>query len=387
MPADQVSQKEIAGRLGMHQSTVSYILRGERLERYSEQTRQRVLALARRLRYRPSRSARLLQGQDSRMIGVLEFDIRGTLARRCLHAVCSEIAARGYTPLPLDGNWFTLAADSVCDILIEQRVEGVVMVGFGDDFARRELPRLRAARIPAVVCLGLKVPGLPQIDADRRQAFAALTRRALAAGARRPCYLGRAVTTLRNVQRAPWLEARDGFRDAARAAGLPRPAVHFVTELMERPTDFPALGRAGMRALLARRQPPDAVICYNDLMAIGALAECLEQGVRVPGDVAIYGFEDEDLSSHLCPGLSTLRVREEVLARRAVAALFEAIAAPAARADRQVLVPSIFDWVPRASSPPAARAARRGAGAQRSLSRYSAGETPSTSRKPLMKSP
>jgi len=352
MRLDTVSQKEIAGRLGMHQSTVSYILRGQRLERYSEKTRRQVLELARRLNYRPSRSARVLKGQGSRMIGVLEFDLRSASARRCLQAACAEIAQRGYTPLPLDGNWFTLGTDSVCDILLEQRVEGIVMIGFGDDFARRDLPRLTAARIPIAVCLGLKLPGMFQVDADRRAAFAALTRRALAAGARRPCFLGRPVTTLRNVRRAPWDEARAGFLAAARAAGAPRPITQMVKTLPERPTDFPASGRIGMRALLARRQPPDAVLCYNDLMAIGALAECLEQGVRVPADIALYGFGDEDISAHLCPSLSTLRVREDRLARKAVDTLFEALAVPALPPDRQALLDDIFQWTQRASSPP-----------------------------------
>jgi len=350
MPPDPVSQKEIAGRLGMHQSTVSYILRGERLDRYSEKTRERVLALARELNYRPSRSARVLKGQPSRMIGVLEFDIRGALARRCLHAVCTEIARREYTPLPLDGNWFTLASDSVCDVLIEQRVDGVLLIGFGDDFARTELPRLLAARIPCAVCLGLKIPGIPQMDADRRSAFAEITRRAIEAGAKHPCYLGRPVTTLRQVTRPPWMEARDGFREAAQAAGIRRPSTHWVTHLPERPTDFPASGRAGMRALLSRRRRPDAVICYNDLMAFGALAECLDQGVRVPEDISIYGFGDEDLSPHISPGLSTMRVREEALARQTVDTLFNLIDDPEFPRDAQYFLPSIFDWVPRASS-------------------------------------
>ena len=350
MPPDPISQKEIAGRLGMHQSTVSYILRGERLERYSEKTRERVLKLARELNYRPSRSARVLKGQRSRMIGVLEFDIRGALARRCLHAACTEIARRDYTPLPLDGNWFTLGTDSVCDVLLEQRVEGILMVGFGDDFARSELPRLLAAGIPCVVCLGLKIPGIPQIDADRRAAFADLTRRAIDAGARRPCYLGRPVTTLRNVTRPPWMEAREGFREAALAAGIRHPSVHFVTHLPERPTDFPASGRAGMRALLARRHPPDAVICYNDLMAFGALAECLDQGLRVPADLSLYGFGDEDLSSHISPGLSTMRVSEDQLARKAVDTLFRTIDKPETPVDTQHFLPSACTWVPRASA-------------------------------------
>ncbi len=351
MQPDAVSQKEIAGRLGMHQSTVSYILRGQRLDRYSAETRRRVIELARRLNYRPHRSAQLLKGNRSRMIGVLEFDIRSSVARRALQAVCAAIAHRGYTPLPLDANWFTLSTDSVCDVLIEQRVEGVVMIGFGDDFAREDLPRLRAAGLPTAVCLGLKVPDLIQVDADRRHAFMELTRRAVAAGATNPCFLGRPVSTLRNLQRAPWWEARDGFQAAARAAGIKRPVVQMVKSLPNRPTDFPASGRIGMRALLQRRRQPDAVIAYNDLMAIGALAECHEQGIRVPADIAIYGFGDEEVSAHLCPALSTLRLREDQLAREVVDRLVAQLESDRELPDRQILLTSIFEWIPRASTP------------------------------------
>jgi DNA-binding LacI/PurR family transcriptional regulator len=124
-----------------------------------------------------------------------------------------------------------------------------------------------------------------------------------------------------------------------------------VQSLPERPTDFPASGRVGMRALLRRRRPPDAVIAYNDLMAIGALAECHEQGLRVPADVAVYGFGDEEISAHLCPALSTVRIREDRLAGDTVDQLFDRLASPRKNPDRQVLLKSIFEWCPRASTP------------------------------------
>lgn len=79
-----------------------------------------------------------------------------------------------------------------------------------------------------------------------------------------------------------------GFRQALREAGLPSdPELVYATETYSREA-----GRQAMLRLLDLPEPPDAVFCFNDLMAIGALRACSERGVRVPDDVAVAGFDD-----------------------------------------------------------------------------------------------
>jgi LacI family transcriptional regulator len=67
-------------------------------------------------------------------------------------------------------------------------------------------------------------------------------------------------------------------------------------------------GRSALATLISRRQPPTAVICGNDVLAFGALFECLARGVRVPQDLSITGFDDLDLASHVLPPLTTMHV-------------------------------------------------------------------------------
>lgn len=336
-----IGQKEIAAQLGIDQSTVSYILAGKRLERFGAETIRNVQKLADSLGYRPSRTARLLRGAGSRMVGVLEFDTRSAVMRRCLEAVCADIIEKGYTPLALDANWFAQTPGSVYETLLDQQVEGVVLIGFGDHFAKEDLRRLLAANLPVVVCMGLKVPGVFQVDIDRHAAFAELTRATLAAGARHPCFLGRSVTKLRNVTRPPWEEAANGFAEAA--GTRQRTRIEIVRDFTGWPTDFAGSGRAGMARILSRRPPADAVLCYNDFMAIGAIAACADAGMKVPGDIAIHGFGDEDISQHLRPALSTVKLREKSLALMAVDTLFDSIQSGKPPPDRQAFLTDAWD--------------------------------------------
>ena len=72
-----------------------------------------------------------------------------------------------------------------------------------------------------------------------------------------------------------------------------------------------------MRALLATATAPTAVICGNDVLALGALFECRARGVEVPGEVSIAGFDDLDLSANVDPPLTTMRVPDAEMGHRA----------------------------------------------------------------------
>ena len=105
-----------------------------------------------------------------------------------------------------------------------------------------------------------------------------------------------------------------GYRQALRAAGLP-----YDPELV---IDVPhydrADGHAAMLRLLELPDPPDAVFCFNDLMAIGALRACVESGVRVPEDIAIAGFDDIAETRYSNPTVTTVSPDLTGLAREAL---------------------------------------------------------------------
>jgi len=78
-----------------------------------------------------------------------------------------------------------------------------------------------------------------------------------------------------------------------------------------------AEGRAAMAALLNAPMRPTAVICGNDVLAIGALAACRTRGLGVPDDLSIAGFDDVETASYVVPSLTTIRVRADEIGRRA----------------------------------------------------------------------
>jgi LacI family transcriptional regulator, repressor for deo operon, udp, cdd, tsx, nupC, and nupG len=105
-----------------------------------------------------------------------------------------------------------------------------------------------------------------------------------------------------------------GYREALEAAGLPvDPGLVAPAESYHRRD-----GAEAMRALLARPDPPDAVFCFNDLLAVGALRAAAEHGCRVPHDLAVVGFDGSEEGAYSTPTLSTVAPDKAAIAERAV---------------------------------------------------------------------
>jgi LacI family transcriptional regulator len=125
-----------------------------------------------------------------------------------------------------------------------------------------------------------------------------------------------------------------GFRAALREAGLPEPA---GPEASGGFTE--AGGEHAVRALLARGRRPQAIVCGNDEMAMGALLALRAARMRVPGDVAVTGFDDIAAARRVSPELSTVRQPMRELGERAVRLLLDRIAGPD-RARQCVVLPT-----------------------------------------------
>ena len=116
-------------------------------------------------------------------------------------------------------------------------------------------------------------------------------------------------------------DRRRGYLEAMRTAGLAPPAGWTP----ERPITMDG-GRDGIAALLGQRDRPRAVFCSSDVMAAGAIFECQRQGLRVPEDIAITGYDDLDLAAHIRPALSTVRIPRFEIGVRAAEMIDEALA-------------------------------------------------------------
>lgn len=105
-----------------------------------------------------------------------------------------------------------------------------------------------------------------------------------------------------------------GYRAALAEAGLPQPAEYVMPALEYHRRD----GAEAMAHLLDLPEPPDAVFCFNDLLAIGALRTAAERGLRVPEDLAVVGFDNTEESAYSLPSLTTIAPEKAVIAHTAV---------------------------------------------------------------------
>jgi DNA-binding LacI/PurR family transcriptional regulator len=109
-----------------------------------------------------------------------------------------------------------------------------------------------------------------------------------------------------------------GYRAALKAGGRDyQPSLVVPASAFHRGSGAEAMAR-----LLDQGTVPDAVFCYNDLLAIGAMQTVLRRGLRIPGDIAIVGFDDIEEARYAFPALTTIAPDKGALARRAVAQLF-----------------------------------------------------------------
>jgi DNA-binding LacI/PurR family transcriptional regulator len=161
-----------------------------------------------------------------------------------------------------------------------------------------------------VVLLGehpLPLP-LDHVGIDNVAAAHTAVRHLLDLGRRRIAVIGQHPTRGTATQRLA------GYRKAVREAGLPEivaPALRY----------HHSDGAAAMAALLDRDEPPDAVFCFNDMLALGAIRAAVNRGRRVPADIAVVGFDNTEHSAYSVPSLTTIAPDKAALARAAVGLL------------------------------------------------------------------
>jgi LacI family transcriptional regulator len=290
-----VSSLDVARRAGVSRTTVSFVLNNAPGKSIPEATRARVLTAARELAYVPDARARRIALVRHRTIGFFIPHAGYLSSDAYVHRII-----QGMSPV-LNKSRFRLVLQPLSvdqrnylQVARQDEVDGVVfMNAHGGD---RGLAELLEARLPLVVIGTLADPRVAQLDIDNRQAAEEAVRYLVGLGHRR----------IAMVVHAPlsYLAARErlaGFRAAMAAARLP------VRRDWIRTADLTeASGHQAMREILAGRGRPTAVFASNDVVAYGALKALQEEGLSVPGEVSLMGFDDDQLSRYLRPQLTTV---------------------------------------------------------------------------------
>jgi LacI family transcriptional regulator len=148
-----------------------------------------------------------------------------------------------------------------------------------------------------------------------------------------------------------------GFRRAVERRGGSIPAANII----EKPYTV-AEGRSAMATLLRRPEPPTAVLCGNDILAYGALQECLWRDVSVPKQMSVTGFDDIEMAAHCRPGITTLHVPAFEIGERSAGVLLGAVADPSADAAAEHVCYELELILRGTTAPPQPAAARAPAG-------------------------
>ena len=301
--------KEVARQSRVSVATVSRVVNGQGPVR--EETRQRVLRVAGRLRYAPHGAARSLITRRTSTIGVLLPDIHGEFFSEIIRGIDVAARRKGYHLLVSSSHSDRAEVEAALRAM-RGRVDG--LVAMCPDIGAHDLARNLPDALPIVL---LNSPrngrSVDCIAVDNRGGAYEMVRHLAGLGHRRIAHIAG------EKQNFDARERLRGYRDAmARVVAAPPVLAH---------GDFS--DEAGYRAgktLLRIAPRPTAVFAANDSMAIGCLAALSEAGLRVPEDVALAGFDDIPIARFTRPPLTSVRVSIAALGARALERLLDALA-------------------------------------------------------------
>lgn len=282
----------VATEAGVSVSTVSQVLSGKRP--VSAATRSRVEAAIEKLNYRPHPGARSLRSQRTESVALIVPDITNPFYPLVAVGIQDILMPQGYM---LSVNDVALPSRSVSETLrhvLARRVDGIVLTTYGCTKADLDLIADSGTQ---VVVLGqdIGVTGSDYVDVDEAAGIASVVEHLLGNGFRRIAFVGGEREDFTSSLR------HSGYHDALLAAGLTPNAEHSVFTSFTRDG-----GAAGARALLECTELPDAIVCANDLIAIGVIDTLRARGISIPGTIAVTGYDDIEAASLITPALTTV---------------------------------------------------------------------------------
>ncbi len=313
----RVGLKDVAKAAGVSVTTVSHVLNETPHVRVNPETRQRVQDVAARLNYRPNRLARGLRTRSSGMIGLLTEEIATTPHAGRIILGAQEAASRHNLTLAIINS--ALMADAEerredVNALLDRHVDGILYATVYHDVVS---PPAELRTVPAVLIGARDRAGrVPSVVPDEQQGAHDAVLTLAAAGHRRIAFAG-------NADDVPATRGRRaGYLTGMEAAGL---AVE--PELMaDAETEAPGGHEAASRLLEAAHRPT-AIFCYNDRMAMGVYRALNDRRLRIPQDISVIGFDDQQpIASGLFPGLTTVALPHYEMGAWAVDSLAAQIA-------------------------------------------------------------
>jgi len=309
-----VKIEDVARAAGVSVATVSRVLNEQ--GHVLPETQEKVRKAAEELRYQPNLSARNLRKNESRIILILAPNFSNPYYSNVLAGICDVSRNLGYSTLiynTYDSN--ALDQTLVTHLFQKNRADGMITLAVNRD--DRWLTQV-AGKYPLVQCSEyVEDEPIQHISVDNRSAAKESVSLLIAQGHRR---IGIVTSANRYLSSANRLR---GYLDALEEVGIAKDE----SLIAYASADYSfASGKQAARELISLPEPPSAIFCVSDILALGVIAAAGKMGLQVPWDLSVTGFDDVDYTTMFHPYLTTVSVPCYELGRRSMQLLYDQIA-------------------------------------------------------------
>lgn len=313
----QVSITDIAAAAGVSPSTVSRALQDH--PRISSARRAAIKALAEQMAYRPSQVARSLVTGHTRALGVVITEVTDPFVAEVLRGAEAASRDAGYTLLFASSDRDPEREIAALQMLRDRQVDGMIVISgrAAARYADLRVPTGAEAEAWPLVLVNNEQPGpgIYSVRMDNRAGAVLAITYLKSLGHQRIAFVAGPEQGRSSQERL------EGYRLGIAVNGLDHTVEQVVagSGLLED-------GPRALTALMALAEPPTAVLCYNDLAAIGLLAAAARAGMRMPDDLAVIGYDNIPLSAYSIPALTTIDQPKARMGRLAVEMCLAALA-------------------------------------------------------------
>lgn len=330
MKTKRVTLKTIASRAGVSTVTVSRALNS----RYdvSEETRRKILAIAKELGYTPNHLAKSLKSGRTKTVGVIVSDISNPFFGTAIRGMVEALRKKKCHILLCDSSEDPSLEEESFQVLLERRVDGIIVTTSSEENLRKFLPIFAQENIPCVL-LARRIKGISisfvTVD-DVFGSFAAVEH-LIRKGHKRILYMAGPFDLTTSKDRL------QGYTEALKKYGIERDdnLIHFTKAKMED-------GYAVVKEALRKGFEFTAIATFNDYLAFGALRALLEEDLKVPDDVSIVGYDDVEFAAISWVPLTTVRIPKYELGVEAAKILLSHIRKEVEEIQEVVLKPELI---------------------------------------------
>jgi DNA-binding LacI/PurR family transcriptional regulator len=302
-----ISIRDVARRARVSIATVSRAV--NRISTVDPELAKRVWKAVEEVGYVPNTQARALVSGRSRILGLIVSEITNPFFPELVQEFESLAVAQGYEVMIGSTSYDPVRTEALIRRMLQRGVDGVAIMTFGIE--EELVKKLVEREFPLVfVDAGPELPNIRVLKVDYGQGIREAVQHLAALGHRQIAF----ITGPLRLRSA--MARRDAFRKSMGEVGLAVPAKHLIegNHTMEG-------GMAAIERLAALSEMPTAVLCSNDMTAIGVLHGLYETTLKVPRDISVVGFDDIHLAQFMLPPLTTVQMSCKDLATAAIQAL------------------------------------------------------------------